>query len=178
MSPRQNRNALRVIALVMIAAVAVSLILFKQGDGDEPTYQPSRQIDTTDPYKFVKEGELAFLHQPGDTIVKIDVEIADDFAQRAQGLMFRREMDENQGMLFLFPHQELQSFWMKNTILSLDIIFVDDASRIVKIHKDAVPFDQGHYPSEVPAQYVVEVLGGFTERHGIKEGDMISWERE
>ncbi len=177
MTPRQNRRALRIISLVLIIAVAGTLIIFNNGGSNEPVYTPSRNLKSTDPYHFNKEGELAFLKSPGDTITTIDVEIADDPAQRTQGLMFRRQMKEDQGMLFLFPYEEVQSFWMKNTVISLDIIFADENGRIVKIHENTVPLDENRYLSESLARYVVEVRAGFTARHGIEEGDLISWQR-
>lgn len=130
-------------------------------------------ISKTEIYKFTKEGELTFQSKTGDFISQIDVEFADNDNERARGLMYRTEMNENRGMLFVFPYQEIQSFYMKNTVISLDIIFINSNLEIVTIHKNAVPYSLESLPSTKPAQYVVEVIGGYTEMHNINEGDKV-----
>ncbi len=127
--------------------------------------------------KFQKDGELTFQSADGKYISKIDIEIADSDYKRAKGLMDRLNMEEDQGMLFLFPFDTMQSFWMKNTVIPLDIIFVNREKVIVTIHKDAVPFDTGQYPSTKPASQVVEVTAGYTDLYGINVGDKIVWRR-
>jgi hypothetical protein len=89
--------------------------------------------------------------------------------------MKRKNMEDNQGMLFIFPLERLQSFWMINTFLSLDIVFVNSRNEIVTIHKNTTPLLDRSYPSSDPAIYVVEVVAGFTVKHNISEGDKISW---
>jgi uncharacterized membrane protein (UPF0127 family) len=91
--------------------------------------------------------------------------------------MFRESMDENQGMLFIFDREEMQGFYMRNTLIPLDIIFVNSKKQIVKIHKNARPLDETDLPSMKPAIYVVEVNGGFTDKYKIKEGEYIDWRR-
>ena len=86
-------------------------------------------------------------------------------------------MKESEGMFFIFNREELQSFWMKNTFLPLDIIFVNKANTIVKIHKHTQPLSEQSYPSENPAIYVVEVNSGYADKYNIKEGDKIVWRR-
>ena len=77
--------------------------------------------------QFIKEGELQFLTAEGDSVIhRIDIEIADTPDTRTQGLMWRRSMGDNQGMLFIMEDNEPQSFWMLNTYISLDIIYVKD----------------------------------------------------
>ncbi len=126
-------------------------------------------------FDFRKDGELTFQTSEGNYISQIDIEIADDMVERAVGLMYRDEMKENQGMFFIFPREEYQSFWMKNTVLSLDILFINKKNEIVTIHKSTVPFSEESYPSTAPAIYVLEVNAGYTEKYGIKEGDKIIW---
>ncbi len=126
-------------------------------------------------YTFTKEGELIFSDSLGNTKAKIDLEIADDEYQRQLGLMNRKEMTENQGMLFIFPRQDYLSFWMRNTFLSLDMIFVDESKTIVTIHKNTRILSDTSYPSTKPAKYVVEVLAGFTDKYNIQVGDKIDW---
>ncbi|MBN1299921.1 MAG: DUF192 domain-containing protein [Melioribacteraceae bacterium] len=126
---------------------------------------------------FKKQGELTFVSSDGKFYSKIDIEIADNDDSRSQGLMYRNKMTDTQGMFFIFPNESYQSFWMKNTVIPLDIIFVNKKNEIVKIHKNAVPFDESSYASGAPAIYVVEVNAGYTDRYKIKVGDKIVWRR-
>ena len=87
-------------------------------------------------------------------------------------------MKENHGMLFIFPYEAEQSFWMKNTVIALDMIFVNSKLEIVKIHHNTTPFSEQSYSSGKPAEYVVEVNAGYSNRMGIKEGDKIIWTRD
>lgn len=138
----------------------------------------SRTSESTLGYKqfdFRHDGELTFQASDGKFISQIEIEIADDAVERAVGLMYREKMKENQGMLFIFPREEFQSFWMKNTVLPLDIVFVNKKNEIVTIHHNTTPFSEDSLPSTEPAIYVVEVNAGYMLRHGIKEGDKISW---
>ena len=89
--------------------------------------------------------------------------------------MYRDTMAENNGMLFLMETEEPQTFWMKNTIISLDIIYVDSNKRIVSISRNCKPYSLDQIPSAKPALYVVEVIAGYTAKYGIKTGDMISF---
>ncbi|MFO7527023.1 MAG: DUF192 domain-containing protein [Ignavibacteriaceae bacterium] len=126
-------------------------------------------------YQFTKEGELVFSDSLGNMKVKIDIEIADNEYKRQLGLMNRKSMEENQGMLFIFNEERLRSFWMLNTLISLDIIFINKDKRIVTIHKYTTPLSQQSYPSTDSSIYVVEVVGGFCDKYNIIEGDKISW---
>ena len=128
-------------------------------------------------YTFKKEGELTFTDSLGNTKTKIDLEIADNEYERQLGLMNRKSMEENQGMIFIFPREEYQSFWMRNTLIPLDMIFVNKDQKIITIHKDTKVLSAQSYPSTAPAMYVVEVTGGFTDRHNIVLGDKIYWMR-
>ncbi len=78
-------------------------------------------------------------------------------------------------MLFLFPHEELLSFWMKNTPLPLDIIFINTARMIVSIVQNTTPFSEKPLPSGSPAQFVLEMNGGFCQQHGITVGDRVEF---
>lgn len=131
---------------------------------------------TTNEPKFKKQGELEFIRKDDNQVIsKIDIEVADKDSSRIKGLMYRTKMDENQGMLFIFPKEEIQSFWMKNTYISLDIIYVNNEKEIVKIYKNTIPRSVNSLPSEKKSQYVVEVNGGYTDRYNIKEGDKINF---
>jgi uncharacterized protein len=126
-------------------------------------------------YMFKKDGELIFLDSLDNVKAKIEVEIADTEYRRQLGLMVRTDMEANQGMLFIFPDETFRSFWMRNTNIPLDMIFVNSQKQIVTIHKNTTPLAETSYPSTAPAQFVVEVLAGFTDTYGIQEGDKIHW---
>jgi hypothetical protein len=131
----------------------------------------------TPPPAFRRDAELVFLSAKGATRARIDVEIAERTADRWRGLMFREKMDENQGMLFIFPAEETLSFWMKDTPLALDIIYLNADRTIVTIRKNTVPYSEESVPSDVPAKYVVEVNAGFADRHRLEPGDKAFWQR-
>ena len=126
-------------------------------------------------YKFKKEGELTITDSLGNSKIKIDLEIADNEYERQLGLMNRDTMEETQGMLFKFPEERLQSFWMRNTLIPLDIIFINKDKEIVTIHRNTKVLSTQSYPSSAPSIYVLEVNGGFTERHNIQKGNKIFW---
>lgn len=149
----------------------------KQGSGSE-TSTTTTVTENNGP-AFKKEGVLSFISkEKGDTIKTIDIEIAETDEERAQGLMDRKAMAENQGMLFIFSAPEEQSFWMKNTYISLDIMYVDEKMEIVSIQKYATPLSEESLPSFKKAQYVVEVNAGFSDRNKIKFGDRIAFSRQ
>ena len=111
----------------------------------------------------------------GRNWIKVNVEIADDNMERARGLMFREKLDENYGMFFVFEDEENQTFWMKNTLIPLDIIFIDKDMKIVDV-KFAFPCQKNPcdlYISSKPSKYVLEVNGNFTIKNNIKIGDSI-----
>lgn len=106
--------------------------------------------------------------------LQLDVEIASNDADRARGLMFRRSMPEMAGMIFVFPREDFQSFWMKNTFLPLDMMFADKDGVIVGIVENAQPQTLDPRFVEAKSKYVLEVNGGFAARHGIAAGDRIT----
>lgn len=129
--------------------------------------------------QFRKEGILQFTDASSERVLaQIDIEIADDDLTREQGLMWRRSMEDNQGMLFIMDQQEEQAFWMRNTYIPLDIIFVNDQRTIVKVRANTKPQSLNQITSIAPALYVVEVNAGFANQHHIQEGDKINFERE
>lgn len=152
-------------AIVLIAVYVIAFII--------PT-QTEQAIEETE-YKFMKEGSLTFTDSLNNPITKIDLEIADTDFDRQLGLMFRKSMETNQGMLFIFPLQETLSFWMRNTFLPLDMIFVNADKKIVTIHKNTKILSDQSYASTESAQYVVEVVAGFADKYSIKVGDKINW---
>jgi uncharacterized membrane protein (UPF0127 family) len=104
------------------------------------------------------------------------IEIAADDASRERGLMFRDAMPADHGMLFLFEHPMMQTFWMKNTHIPLDILYFDQNYKLVSMQQRVPPCrsagnDCPVYPSSGPAQYVLELNAGVADNLGVKEGD-------
>ena len=108
--------------------------------------------------------------------IEIMVEVADTDEERGQGLMFRETLAQNTGMLFVFDHDTQGAFWMKNTLIPLDIIFIDAKERIVEIlpMQPCAADPCGLYLSSAPYRYALEVNQGFAKRHGIKIGDVVT----
>ncbi|MBU6450888.1 MAG: DUF192 domain-containing protein [Cyanobacteria bacterium REEB67] len=119
----------------------------------------------------------------GSEVVKL--EVAETPAEITKGLMFRTSMPETQGMVFIFPPGQKVAFWMKNTLIPLDMVFIKDG-KIEKICKDVPPCkskdpegaDCPVYPSRalIEVSEVIEVNAGFCERHGVKEGDEVKFD--
>ena len=101
------------------------------------------------------------------------VEIAKDEWSRERGLMFRRYMARDHGMLFEFENEDMQSFWMKNTYIPLDIIFLDHAGAVVRVAANAEPLSERTIPSGGPSLAVLEVNGGVAAEIGLKIGDQV-----
>lgn len=104
------------------------------------------------------------------------VEVADTDQTRALGLMFREHMDDDVGMLFIFPDTQRRAFWMKNTLISLDILYFDQNKKLVSISENTPPCKNTttrcpNYPSAQPAKYVLEINAGLSEEYGFKTGD-------
>lgn len=106
----------------------------------------------------------------------LKVEVADTPEKRVLGLQYRSELSDDQGMLFLFPSESVQSFWMKNTPLSLDMVFIGGDLRIVGIIHQAVPFSITSRSVSAPSRFVLEVQGGLSRQKGIEVGDTVRFE--
>ncbi|WBU63034.1 DUF192 domain-containing protein [Paracoccus aerodenitrificans] len=108
--------------------------------------------------------------------LSVNVEIADNNAERAQGLMNRESLAEDSGMLFIFEQPRETSFWMKNTLIPLDIVFMDETGTIRHVHPNAIPMDLTPIPGAAPGDpdperlMVLEVAGGEAQRMGLKPG--------
>jgi hypothetical protein len=101
------------------------------------------------------------------------VEIADTAREREFGLMCRKSVAPDRGMLFIFPAAEPQAFWMRNTITSLDIIYIGADGRVVSITRNARPLDETPLPSAGPAKFVLELAAGRAAQIGLLPGDRV-----
>jgi uncharacterized membrane protein (UPF0127 family) len=156
----------KLVALVLLAGIIPACnnaekTKSKKDSGTIHTYEP----------KFKKEGELAFLNSDKDSIgINIDIELAITDEEQSYGMMYRKSVPENTGMLFLRKREERQSFWMRNTYVPLDIIYIRADSSIVSVVENAVPLNDMSLPSDGPALFVLEVAGGFCAEKGIMAG--------
>lgn len=145
---------MRKVFLVIAVLIIIILLLFYS------SYNP-KQIE-----------EVYF----GEVTVK--VEVADSSEEIREGLMYREELGEKEGMLFIFQDERERNFWMKNTLIPLDMIFLDKDKKIVHIVKNAEPCSEEEcqlYNSRYSSKYVIEVNAGFADKHNIEVGDFIEF---
>jgi uncharacterized membrane protein (UPF0127 family) len=114
----------------------------------------------------------------GGSAYKFEVEIVTTPETRAQGLMFRKSLAANGGMLFIYPGEQPVSFWMKNTLIPLDMLFVRADGSIAHIAHNAIPHDETPIDSGAAVKAVLEVNGGTANALGIKEGDRVEYENQ
>ena len=153
--------------------VAVIAMLFLACTG-QPAAPTPAETTTTAAAPAASGPRVVF---PNGFAVKVEI-VADD-ELRAQGLMFRDHLDPASGMLFFFPQDGVYSFWMKNTRIPLDMIWIDAGKKVVHIKNDVPPCRVEICPSYdpgVPARYVLEVAGGEAAKNGFKVGDVLRFE--
>ncbi|TVZ10552.1 hypothetical protein JM80_3104 [Cellulophaga sp. RHA_52] len=134
-------------------------------------------IKTPEP-TFTKEGTLTITKSTNNSkALTLDIEIAETDYETQTGLMERTSMKENQGMLFIFPDSRMHSFYMKNTKIALDIIYIDENLRIASFQENAKPLDETGLSSKVPVMYVLEINAGLSEKYMLEVGDKIDFTR-
>ncbi len=154
----------RISVILLLVSIAG---LWSCGDDAGKTRKLDREIT----FKIDSKG--AFYR--GDSLLgKFDIETADTEYKRTTGLMYRKKMKDNQAMLFIFGDEAPRYFWMHNTYIPLDIIYLDKNRKIVSVQKNAKPLDDTALPSNNPAQYVLEVKAGIYDRLGLKPGDSLA----
>jgi len=137
-----------------------------------------KKVIKTEPIIFKKEGELKIFDVQNDSLLAlIDIEIADSDYETQTGLMYRSTMKVSEGMLFIFPNEAMHSFYMKNTEIPLDIIFIKENHSIAHIQENAQPYNESSVSSRVPVQYVLEINAGLVEKWGVAVGDSIVFEK-
>ena len=157
----------------IIALAISSIILLVFGCKEE-----QKSIVVPINIEFKKEGTLQLYKSGTDSIISsFDIELAEDAYETQTGLMNRGSMQNNQAMLFIFPDVEMRSFYMKNTLIPLDIIYIDETQKVVSIQKNAKPMDETALPSQAPAKYVLEINAGLSDQLNIVEGDSISFSK-
>jgi uncharacterized protein len=118
---------------------------------------------------------VAIVAPDGKTRETVAVEVADTEQQREVGLMFRKHLDDEAGMLFVFKEAAHRNFWMHNTVIPLDMLFADSGGHVIGIVANAEPFSDKAVGVEGGSEYVLEVNGGFCAKNGIKPGDRFNF---
>jgi len=122
-----------------------------------------------------KDEVKVFVINSAGASFKFIAEIADSDDERMRGLMYRESLDPDRGMLFVFERAARQGFWMRNTLIPLDMLFVDENKVITDINHSAKPGDLSSFVSSGPVLYVLEINGGFCKKNNIKVGDRLEF---
>lgn len=162
-----NKTPLAVI-IILMGILLVSCD--NEKEKEEPIIDPEKSIP------FTKEGELSLLKADGELIQRIDIEVAANKYEQDTGLMHRKHMEENQGMLFIYKDAQPLSFYMKNTHIPLDILYFASDSTAINFYENTTPLDETSLPSGAPAQFVLEINAGLVEEWNIEVGDRIEFE--
>ena len=168
-------KSLTMVAILVLLLAGCGGVRAESDTGSQKTPQgsgtPAAQKDTTSGPSGLR---TLTIHTSGGDEVEVRVEIADNFFEQTRGLMYRKELGEDRGMLFVYPQERELSYWMKNTRIPLSIAYIDSERRIVDI-LDMKPLDDEppHYVSSEPVQYALEINQGFFEKRGVEEGNRV-----
>jgi uncharacterized membrane protein (UPF0127 family) len=176
----KKRKSSKITFTILAALVALAFVSFNVLRYKEPARKANRKIPPkfaqAQEIPFKKQGELQLTKADGSSL-NFDIEIADTPEKRAKGLMFRNHLPEMAGMLFLFDEAGPRSFWMKNTFISLDILYINADKSVVQIYENTQVKSTQSLICEKPALYVLELNGGTCEKLGVKEGDKIEYQK-
>lgn len=154
-------NLVAAAVILSVSAMAAPQVCLAQNNGADIQQPMLLPVDSAPLVIATKSGSRAF-----------GIEVADDAAKRSAGLMHRQSMPDDRGMLFIFEATRPVSFWMKNTPMPLDLLFIAEDGRIVSI-LGGEPFSPAIISPREPARYVLELKAGTAEREGITEGDLV-----
>ena len=157
----------------MITLLAAALCLACSPQGAAGTSPATEAATATHPVSGLQVIPLAVIS--GETRHQFTVEVADTIEKQQRGLMFRTELGPDEGMVFPYPIAQQLGFWMKNTPLPLDIIFIDQDRRVLNIAAMTTPYSTDSVYSDGPAVAVLEIPGGRAAELGIAKGDRVEW---
>ncbi|MAZ97097.1 DUF192 domain-containing protein [Schleiferiaceae bacterium] len=170
-----RKYAVWIIGLGLAAFIIPSVI---SGIGKSGSMRNStKTVPSKTPYEppFRQDG-IVYALNSNDTVAAFKTEYAKNAESIEVGMMYRKNVSPDMAMLFFMEGGDLlRSFWMKNTMVSLDIIYIDANGMVVSIKENAQPLNTTSLPSEGPASYVLEVLGGTSAKLGLKKGTEILW---
>lgn len=163
--------------ILLVLTPAGLLAACSAGENPSPPAGTAQADSTaTQTIDFRVDGQLRLVRD-GQTLEQLDIEIADNDSSRARGLMQRNDLPEKSGMLFVFPDESERAFWMANTPLALDLLFIRADGSIHNIRRYVQPMSPENVTSDGPVMYVLELEAGQSDALGIVEGDTITWER-
>ncbi|MFN7133069.1 MAG: DUF192 domain-containing protein [Myxococcales bacterium] len=159
--------------LRVLVPLCLTLLACTNDAASKPREAPREQKPSASEVPmFPQRGKVTLRTRTGKELV-LDVEIVSNDEDRARGMMFRKSLPAMAGMIFVFPEEEVHSFWMKNTLIPLDMIFADRDGRIVGVVENAQPQTLNPRMVDGKSKFVLEVNGGFAARHGIAAGDTL-----
>ena len=150
---------MRPIAILLLVFSAVAVVSCRSGGREGPSGPATRSIEIQGP--------------AGAVLAEVQVEVVSTPDATARGLKYRDEVPDGTGMLFVFSDEVVRSFWMQDTRVPLDILFIDRDGAIVGIRRNTVPFSEASITVGLPSKYVLEVAAGFCSREGIHRGARI-----
>jgi uncharacterized membrane protein (UPF0127 family) len=168
-----NRSPFHAVGAALLLLLACQA---PEAQGKPPPSAPPTDVTAKDyvmqplPRAFVR------LHDAFGGVHRVEVEVAATPEARSRGLMWRTELAAGKGMLFLFPEEEVQSFWMRNTLIPLDMIFINTSMKVAGIVERAEPRTTTPRTVGVPSQFVLEVPGGWSQSVGVTKGSTVEFE--
>lgn len=176
MNKKKKQFWLSAAAIALAVVFVLGYLFISFFDEAAPGFQTEQTTHIDIPFRA--DGTVTISNPQGEELYRGTIEIASTDQQREQGLMYRDSLGADQGMLFVFPAEAPQAFWMKNTRIALDILYIGANGTIVSIAENARPYDETSLPSQAPAQYVLEIPGGMCAERGIQAGDSVSWTQD
>lgn len=161
------------IRAALFPALAVALLAACSPSSGDAAPQSSQAAPAVHPVSGLPVVPLKIYR--GDKVLTFRVELARTPQEQAKGLMFRTQMGPDEGMLFPFDPPRGASFWMRNTVIPLDLIFIAPDGRVLNIAANAIPYDETPLMSHGPAKAVLELNGGRAAELGIAAGDRVEW---
>lgn len=174
---RNNKVTLIVIGLAMGVFILTQIMpafTSKKSTPAKPTSTGTTPMAPSNPFEHEANGW--FISPSGDTLAALELELSQTQYEITRGLMHRREMAEHQGMVFEFTDEAPRAFWMKNTILSLDIIYLKANGSIDSYFENTQPYSETSLPSSGVAQYVLEVNAGYLKANNISDSTVLVYQ--
>ncbi|GAB1467386.1 hypothetical protein MASR2M64_00530 [Candidatus Cloacimonadota bacterium] len=153
------------------------LMIFSQMLGCSKSPQP-KPAEQEPKYQFRHDGSLDIIAKDGSIKTNYQIEIVVEQEEVMRGLKYRDSMADNQAMLFVFPNTDYYDFWMQDTYLPLDMLFISADETVFQIVENAKPFSEERIKAEKPNNYVLEINAGSAKKFNIQVGDKISWKRK
>ncbi len=139
---------------------------------DSPTPEPEPEN-----YSFRQDGSADIFGPDKQLKASFRIEIVESEEEVVRGLKYREQLDDDAGMFFIFEYPDLYDFWMQDTYLPLDMLFIASDGTLNEIHENAVPFSEERIHPTMIHQYVLEIKAGFSKKHNLKSGDKVVWKR-